>query len=156
MAFTHLKIVRIVSRRYFNTACSKILVYILILHNRDFTAGQRQFQHLSNQFLISVILRVYRNCSIAQHRLRTCGCNFYKPVLLPDNRIIDMPKKSVLLLMLYFGIGDGSLADWTPVDNSGAFVNISFFIELCKYFQHGIGASLIHGKTLSVPVCRGT
>lgn len=40
----------------------------------------------------------------------------------------------------------------TPVNDSGAFINISFFIQSDKYFLYRFGTSFIHCKTLSVPV----
>ena len=64
-----------------------------------------------------------------------------------------MPKKSILFLMLYLSIRNRSLTNWTPVDNAGSFINISFFIQFGKYFQNRIGTALIHCKTLSVPIC---
>ena len=58
--------------------------------------------------------------------------------------------------MLYFCVGDGSLAYGTPVDNTGTFVDVSLLIELAEYLQHCIGTALIHGKPFPVPVCRRT
>ena len=63
-------------------------------------------------------------------------------------------KMSSLLLMLYLCIRDGRMTYRTPVNDSGTFVDVSFLIETGKYFQNCLGASFIHGKTLSVPVSR--
>ena len=67
-----------------------------------------------------------------------------------------MPEMACLLYMLYLCIGNRCLADRTPVDDTGTFVNISFVKQTDKYFFDCLGASLIHGKTLSVPVSRRT
>ena len=36
--------------------------------------------------------------------------------------------------MLYLRVGNGCLADRTPVDDTGSLVNVSFFVQLDKYF----------------------
>ena len=57
--------------------------------------------------------------------------------------------------MLNLCIGNGGLADRAPVDDAGAFVDVAFLVQLYKYLKHCIGAALVHGKTLSVPVSGG-
>ena len=109
-------------------SCSKFFVNILIRDNRDLTVSQRQFQHLADQIFVSLIIRIYCNCSISKQCFRTGGCDLYKSAFLSYDRIIDVPEKSVLILMLYLCIRNGSLAYRTPVDDSGTFVNISFLI----------------------------
>ena len=66
-----------------------------------------------------------------------------------------MPEEAVLLLMLNLSVGNGGLADRTPVDDAGAFVDVAFLVQLYKYLKHCIGAALVHGKTFSVPVSGG-
>ena len=58
--------------------------------------------------------------------------------------------------MLYFCIWKRSFTFWTPVDDSGSFVNISFLIQVDKYFFNSFGASFVHCETLSVPVTGNT
>ena len=67
-----------------------------------------------------------------------------------------MPEKSVLFLMLYFRIRQRSLADRTPVDDTGSFIDVTFFIKADKYFFYGFRTALIHRKTFSVPVAGNT
>ena len=67
-----------------------------------------------------------------------------------------MPEEAVLLLVLYFSVRNRGLAYRTPIDNAGSLVNISLLVELCKYLKHCVGAALVHGEALSVPVGRGS
>ena len=67
-----------------------------------------------------------------------------------------MPEKPVLVLMLYLCVRNRGLAHRTPVDNTGTFIDISLFIQLNEHLLNRLRAAFIHGKTLSVPVCRGT
>ena len=92
---------------------------------------------------------------ITQHGFRSGGGDLHKSSGLPLYRVIDMPEMTRLLLMNDLGIGNGGLALRTPVDDPGALVNIAFFIKTDEYLKHCIGAALVHGKTLSVPVCGG-
>ena len=62
---------------------------------------------------------------------------------------------SCLILMLHFRIGNRSLAHRTPVDDSGAFIDIAFFIQFHKYFFYRFRTAFIHGKTFPLPVCGG-
>jgi len=54
--------------------------------------------------------------------------------------------------MLNFCVRKGSLTYRTPVDDSGTFVDKSFFVKTKEYFFDRIRASFIHGETFSVPV----
>ena len=156
MTFAYFKVIRIMCRCNFYTSCSKFFVNILIRNNRDLTVSQRQFQHFADQIFVSFIIRIDCNCSISEKCFRTCSCDLYKSAFLTYDRIINVPEKSVLILMFYLCIRDGSLAYRTPVDDSGTFVNISFLIQTDKYFLYSLGASFVHCEAFSLPVCRST
>ena len=156
VAFTYFEVVRVVCRCDLNATCSEFFVNVLICDNRDLTVRQRQFQHLADQILVSLILRVYCHCGITEQCFRTCGCDFYESSFFAYDRIVDVPEKSVLVLMLNFCIRDGSLAYRTPVDDPGAFVNVTFLVETDENFLYCLGASFVHGETFSLPVSRCT
>ena len=63
-----------------------------------------------------------------------------------------MPEMADLFYMFYLCIGNRCLADRTPVDDSGTFVNIAFLMQLAENFFYSLGTAFIHCKTLSVPV----
>ena len=128
MAFSHFKVIGVVCRCDLHASGTKLLVYIFICHNRNFPVSERQLQHFSNQVFVSLILRIDSNSRITQERLRTCGGNFHITALFACDGVIDMPEKSVLVLMLYLCVGDGCLAYRTPVDNTGSFVDVTFFV----------------------------
>ena len=128
VAFSYLKVIRVVRRCNFYTTSSKFFVYIRICNYRNLSVCQRQFQHFSNQMLISLIIRIYRYCSISKQSLRTCRRDLYKFIFASHDRIFDVPEMTSLIHMLYLCIGNRSLAYRTPVDDSGSFVNITFFV----------------------------
>ena len=67
-----------------------------------------------------------------------------------------MPERTFFLLMQHLRIGNGSLTNRAPVDDFGTLIDIAFFIEVDKTLQNRMRAALIHGKTNSVPIRRGT
>ena len=154
MTASNLKVVGVVCRCDLNAACSEFLVNILIGNNRDLSVCKRKLQHLSYKVFISFILRVYSNCCIAEKCLRTSGRDLNKTSFLTYDGIIDVPEKSVLVFMHNLCIRNRGLAYRTPVDDPGAFVDIAFLIKADKYFLNSLGAALIHGKALTLPVCR--
>ena len=101
MTFCNFKVVRVVGWGNLYNACSEVHFYIVIGNNRNFPMYQRQNQSLANQMLIPFIIRVDCNGSIAQQGFRTGGCDLYKSAFLTYDRIINVPEKSVLILMLY-------------------------------------------------------
>ena len=151
MALAHLEVVRVMSRRDLNRSGTKFLVYIIIRYDRNLPVHQRKDCFLSYQVFVAFVIRMYCDRSIAQHRLGTGGGNFQIGIAAYD-RILDVPEVSVLLFMLYLRIRERGLAHRAPVDDPGASVNISFFVKFDEYFLYRLGASLIHGKALSVPV----
>ena len=128
MTFTNFKVIRVMCRCDLYAACSEFFVYIFVCDHRDLSVCKRQLQHFADDVFVSFVIRVNCYCSITEKCLRTCCGDFYKSSFFSYNRIINVPEKSILILMLNFCIRNGSLAYRTPVDNSGTFVDISFFI----------------------------
>src|SRR5699024_608072 len=152
--FSYFKVIRVMGRCDLYTSGFELFIYILISDHRDFSVCKRQLQHFSDEMFISLIVWIYSHCSIAQKSFRTGGCDFHKLSFFSYYRVIDVPEKSVLILMLYLCVRNRSLAYRAPVDDPGAFIDIAFLIKLDKYFLNGLRAAFVHGKTLSVPVSR--
>ena len=76
---------------------------------------------------------MYGDGCISKQSFRTCSCDFKETVCSYD-RVLDVPEMSCLFLMLNLCIGKRSLTYRTPVDDSGTFVDKSFFMETNEYF----------------------
>ena len=151
MTLAHLKVIGVMGRCDLYSAGSEFFIYIGIRHDRDFFAHQRQDCFLSYDVFVALIIRMYGDGCIAQHGLRTGGCDLQE-IIGSHDRILDMPEMSVLFLMLNFRVGKGCLTYRTPVDDPGALIDIAFLIQADKYFFYRFGASLVHGEPFSVPV----
>ena len=66
-----------------------------------------------------------------------------------------MPQLAGLLGVLHLGIGQGGAAVGAPVDDPAALVDIALFIEVYKYLPDGLGAALVHGEPVALPVAGG-
>ena len=126
MTFSYLKILRVMSRCDLYASGTKFFINILIGNNRDLSVCERKLQHFANNVFVTVIIRVYCNCSISKKCFRTCGCDFNESSFFSFYRIIDMPEKSVLFLMLYLCIRNRGLTYRAPVDDTGTLINITF------------------------------
>ena len=104
MALSNFKIIRVMCRCDLHTSGTELLIYVCVCNDRNLASGRRQYEHLSDNILITLILRIDRNCSISEQCLRSGCCDLYKTTLLTDYRIVNVPEKSILLLMLYLCI----------------------------------------------------
>ena len=152
VAFSYFKVVGVVGRGDLHAAGTELLVNIFVRDHRDLTSGQREFQHLADQVLIALILRVHCHGGIAQHRLRTGGGDLHEAAFFSHDRVVDVPEEAVHIHVLHFRVTDGGLADRAPVDDAGALVDIALVVEADKHFLHGVGAALVHGEALLLPV----
>ena len=152
VATTNLEIVRVMCRGDLYASGTELLVYIGVSDNRNLTVGQRKFEHLADKILVAIIIRIYCNCGIAEQSLRTGCCDLNKSVFLANDRVVDVPEKAVLFLMLNLCVRDRSLAYRTPVDDSRTLVDISFFVKFDENFLNRLGTALIHRETFAVPV----
>ena len=154
MTLSYLKIVGVVCRGNLYHAGTKLLIYISVCDNRNLTAYQRQDHGLTYDIFIPLVVRVYGQGAIAKQGFRSGGSDLYKLVAALD-RVIDVPEMTCLLLMLYLCVRDRGLADRTPVDDTGALVDIALLMQAQEYLLYGLGAALVHGEALSVPVAGG-
>ena len=157
MTLSDFKIVRVMCRCDFNNTGTEFHVYIAVGNDRDLTVYNRKHYLFADHILISVIVRIYSNSRVSEHGLRTRRSKLNElrgadTSIFFDQRIFDVPQMTCLLLILYFRIRNGSIADRAPVDNTAALVDIAFFVHLDEHFGNCLIAAFIHGETLSVPV----
>ena len=105
--------------------------------------------------LIPLVVRMHRHGRIAKQRFRPCRRDF-KHIVRADDRIIDVPEKAVLLLILHFNIRDCGEAMRAPVDNALAAVNQPLLKETHEYLAHGAAAPLVKREPLALPIAGGT
>ena len=154
MTLSYLEIVGVMCRGNLYYAGTKLLIYISVCDNRNFTTYQRQDHGLTYDIFIPLVIRVYCQGAVAKQGFRSGGSDLYE-LVTALNRIIDMPEMACLLLVLYLCVRDRGLADRTPVDDTGSLIDIALLMQAQEYLLYGLGAALVHGEALSVPVAGG-
>ena len=151
VAKSYFKVVRVVCRRDLYDTGSKFHIYVIIRNQRNLAVNQWKDKHFSNQIFVSFIVWIDSHRRISQKSFRT-GCRQIDITASIRKRIAQMPEMSLLIFVLYLGIGNGCQTMRAPVDDTLTAVDQSFIIKFYKYFLNGFIAALVHRKTLSVPI----
>ena len=154
MALANLVVVGVMSGGDLNNAGALGHIGVLIADNGDLPVHQGQNDMAAMQVCIAGILCIDGDSGIAQHGLRTGGSQLQQLAGLLDG-IQQMPEIACLLLVLNLSIGDGGVAVGAPVDHTVAAVDLAFLVQADKNFLNGVGAALVHGEALTLPVAGG-
>ena len=130
---------------------AEIKLDIIIGHDGQLTAHERQDRRLADEVLIALVRRVDRDAAVAEHRLGARGGDGQILVAVLE-RVADIPERAGHILILDLRVGQGSAAVRAPVDDAVALVDQALFIQLAKRLTHGLRAALIHGKAAAIPV----
>ena len=152
VADTHLIVVRIMRRSNFYSAGTEFGINITISDDRNNSVGSRQTQGFANQVAITRVLRVNCYCSIAGQSFRTGGSNHQAAAFFFNYRVVDVPEMARVILMLNLDIAQCGVAVYTPVGDTGAFVNQALFKQSAEHLANSLGAAFIHSKALTLPV----
>ena len=152
VADTHLIVVRIMGRSNFYSAGTKFGINIAISDDRNNSVGSRQTQGFANQVAITRVLRINCYCSIAGQSFWTGGCNHQAAAFFFNYGVVDVPEMARVILMLNLDIAQCSVAVYTPVGDTGAFVNQALFKQRAENLANSLGATFVHSEALTLPV----
>ena len=151
VAQTDLIVVRVVAGRHLDAAGAEIELDVIVGHDGQLAAHERQDRRLADEVLVALVRRVDRNAGVAEHGLRTGGGDG-KIVVAVLERVADIPERAGHVLVFDFGVRQGGAAVRAPVDDAVALVDQALFIQLAKRLTHGLRAALVHGEAAAVPV----
>ena len=103
MALTNLKVVGVVGRSNLNYTCTEVHFNVFVCNNGDFTVNKRNDKCLADNVLVSFILGVNCNSSIAKHSFGTCGSKFKITASVLEG-VLDVPEMACLFLVFNLGI----------------------------------------------------
>ena len=152
MTDTHFVVVGVVCRSNFYSTGTKFQIYIAISDDGDNAVSNGQTQMFANQMTITGVFRVNCYCGIAKHSFRTSGSDGQEGTFFFNNRVLNVPQITCVILMFYFDITQSGVTVYAPVGNAGAFVNQAFFVQGAEYFTYSLRAAFIHSKTFAFPV----
>ena len=153
MAFTHFKVIRVVSRRNFDGTRTELDIYIIIGNDFHFSVYQGNEYLLTDILFHSFIIRIYGNSRITHNSFGTSRGN-HDIVVFTYDGILYVPQMACFVLVIYFYITQSRMAMRAPVRNAMTLVNKTLFIQSHEYFTNGTGTNIVHGKPFPRPVTR--
>ena len=151
VAQTDLIVVRVVAGRHLDAAGAEIELDIIIGHDGQLAAHERQDRRLADEVLVALVRRVDRDAGVAEHGLRTGGGDGEIVVAVLE-RVADIPERAGHVLVFDLCVRQGGAAVRAPVDDAVALIDQALFIQLAERLAHGLGAALVHGEAAAVPV----
>ena len=142
-------------RRDLEAACAEFNIHIEISDDGNFPIHNRENDFLFEVSLVSFVFWVDGDRSIAHHGLRPCGGHDQVTIAIFEG-VFEMVEFSHNLLMLYFQIGEGGLASWTPVDDIVAPVNQPLLIESDENLFDCFRETFVHRKAFPTPIAGGS
>ena len=149
VALGDLEVVGVVRRGHLHRAGAELQIGIVVGDDGNFAVHDRQGDGLAYHVLVALVGGVDAHAGIAQHGFRAGGGD---DDIAVRAGIADVPEVGILLHILHFRVGKGSLAGGAPVDDARAAVNQALFIQAHKGFAHGAAEALVHGKALARPI----
>ena len=160
MAFADFEIVEIVRRRDLDRAAALFRIGIFVGDDRDPAADQRQDEVLADEMREALVLGMDGNAGVAEHGFRPRrgdrdeGRRVGRIEGFAFNRIAEMPKVSVDLLLLDLEVGDRRQKLRIPVHKALVLVDQPLVIERDEDLEHRLGEALVHGEAFARPVAR--
>ncbi len=119
--------------------------------DRNRALRKRQTQGLADQVPVALVVRMHRNCRVAEHRFGSRGCDHDVPGAVLQ-RIAKVPQRAVFLHVLHFEIGQSGEQHRVPVHQALAPVDEPLGVQAHKHFRDCPGQSRIHREAVAAPV----
>ena len=154
VALAHLKVVGVVGGGDLHHAGALLHVGVLVADDGNFLVQQRQNDMAAMQMGVAGVIGVDGHGGVAQHGLGTGGGQLQHLAGLLD-LIQQVPEAALLALVLHLGVGNGGVAVGAPVDHPVAPVDQALVVQADEHLLDRVGAALVHGKPLPLPVTGG-
>ena len=158
MPLADLEIVEVVRRRDLDRARALLGIGVVVADDRDAAADQRQDDVLADQMPDPLVVRMYRNGGVAEHRLgpRRRHDDKRRGIVgaegLALDRIAQIPETALDLDLLHFEIGDRGEQLRIPVHQPLVFVDQAFAVQFDEHFHDRARQALVHREALARPV----
>ena len=146
-------VIDIVSRRNFQSSCTKFNIYIFIFDDRNYPTYHRNNYFFASQMFITLIIRIYTNGYVSKNSFRASSC-YSKIFLRIFNFIYKVKKLSVLFFIDYFFIRKSGFSLWVPINHTIPSVDKSFVIQIYKNLNNRLIQIIIHCEFGALPITR--
>ena len=153
-------VVEVVGRGNLHTARAFLHIGVLVRHDGDAAAYQRQLDELADQGSIARILRVDGHAGIAQQGFRAGGGDHHVILAVVGldavgQRVAEVPEAALLLFVFHFQVGNGGVQGRVPVHQALAAIDQLLFMEAHEDFLNRFIEAVVHGEALAAPVDAG-
>ncbi len=148
-----LEVVGIVRGRHLDGAGPERRVDVLVGHDGDLPAHQRQLDGGADQVGVSLVVRMDRDAGVAQHRLHPRGGDDNAVVTITvDIPITDRDQLTLVVGVVHLDVGQRRHAARAPVDDPFGPVDQSVVEHLLEDGLHRGGQAVVQGEPLAAPV----
>jgi hypothetical protein len=131
-------------------------VDVVIGHDRDLAADERQHHGGAHDVAVALVVRVHRHARVAEHRLGTGGGDHDVVAAAHrlGERIAEVPQVAVEVLVLHLDVGKRGRAPRAPVDDALAPVDESLVVPVDEDLAHRRLVRRVHREPLVGVVAR--
>ena len=145
-----LEVVRVVRGGHLDRAGAERRVDVLVGHDRDAAAGQRQLDGLADQVLVPA-----RRPGARRRRCRRASSRpgwWPRRSLFVAITVADRDELALVVGVVHLDVGQGGQAARAPVDDPLGAVDQVVVVQPLEDRLHGAGQPLVHGEPLARPV----
>ena len=154
VGLTHGVVVGVVSRRDLDEAGTEVGVDMPILKDGDLAVDDGELDGLTHEDGLLGVLRGDSDTRVAEHGLGARGGDD-DVVLAVDRlgqRVAQVPKVALLVLVLGLVVRDGGGAVGAPIDDALAAIDQAVMIPITEDLAYGLRVVLVHGEALVIEV----
>ena len=151
MAAADLEVVRVVRRGDLDRAGAEGRVDVRVGHDRDVPAGEREFDGLADEVLVSLVVGVDRHGGVAEHGLGPRRRHHDAVVTVA---VADGDQLAVVVGVVDLDVGQRGEAARAPVDDPLGAVDQPVVVQPLEDRLDGSAEPFVHGEALARPVHR--
>jgi len=157
VALADLPVVEVVRRRDLDATGAEGHVDVGVRNHGDRASREWQRDLPADKVRVAGVLRIDRDCDVAQHGFRSSGCHddVGEPgVSRAGERVPDLPDRALFLLVVDFEVGHRGAECGIPVDEPLSPVDEPVVVKPDEGFQHRGRQAFVHRESLARPVAR--
>ena len=144
-------VVHVVGGGDFETACTEVDLYVVVLDDGDLAAYEGNDHALAAEVLVLGVVGVDAHRGVAHDGLRT-GSGHDGIAFLADDFVAEVVKFGMFFLVNDFDVGECGLGFGVPVDHALSAIDEALAVEVDEDFDDGAGADVVHRESCAVPV----
>ena len=151
VALANGEVVGVVGGGHLHAAGAEGRIHVVVGHDRNLAAHQRQGEGLAHQGGIAGILGVHRHGGVPQQGFRTGGGHLQE-ALAAAERIAEVPEVAVHLLHLHLQVAHRRPRSGAPIHQVFPAVDQPLLVQPVEGLHHRRAAAVVEGEALPPPI----